>query len=166
MFAPSADERLPADTSSGNPFRAEVPPPADNTLHWVLLGISSLVIVAALTLQVHGDEFVVIPWLNMPLPGSCTFKAYFGLDCPGCGLTRCFISLAHGDIRRAVHFNPVGIAFFMVVAGQIPYRSLQLWRTRRGLTEMHTGWWGYWLMGFILVALLVQWVIRGLLWSW
>ena len=166
MSASPAESSAPTSAGSDSPFRPVAPSSPDTMLHWVLLGVSAAVLALAVTLQIYGEEVVVIPGLNLPLPGTCTFKSMFGLDCPGCGLTRCFISMAHGDIGRAAHFNPVGIAFFVVVASQIPYRSLQLWRTRRGLAEIDTGWWGYWLLGFILVALIVQWVIRGPLWSW
>jgi hypothetical protein len=114
-------------------------------------------------LRVQGEGQVVIPVVSIPLPGTCTFKTYAGIDCPGCGLTRCFVSLAHGQIGRAWHYNPVGILFFAVVASQLPFRALQIWRRRRGLHEVRLGWWGYWLMFGVAIALLVQWVLRGIL---
>lgn len=132
----------------------------DATLHWVFLAISGAVVLLAVILQVRGEERVVIPGVNVPLPGTCTFKEYFGADCPGCGLTRCFVSMAHGRVDRALHFNPVGIAFFVIVAMQIPFRSLQLWRMKCGQSEIGFGWWGYSLLVFVLVALIIQWVIR------
>lgn len=135
----------------------------DTTVHWILLGLSSIVIVLAVILQVHGEELVMIPGINVPLPGTCTFKQYAGADCPGCGLTRCFISMAHGRFDRALHFSPVGIVFFVVVATQIPFRTVQLWRLKRGIEELRFGWWGYSLMGFVLAALIVQWIVRMIL---
>lgn len=38
----------------------------------------------------------------------CFFKYMSHLDCPGCGLTRSFISLSHGQFVDAIHFNVLG----------------------------------------------------------
>ena len=135
----------------------------DTTLHWVFLGISSVVVALALLLQVRGEEQVIVPGVGIPLPGTCTFKQYVGADCPGCGLTRCFVSMAHGRVKRAWHFSPVGIIFFAVVASQIPFRTIQLWRLNRGRGELSLGWWGYSALVLVLIALLVQWGVRMVL---
>lgn len=135
----------------------------DTVLHWVLLGVSSAVVLLALLLQVRGEEQVVVKGIGIPLPGTCTFKQYVGADCPGCGLTRCFVSMGHGQLERAWHFNPVGVAFFAIVASQIPFRTVQLWRLRCGVDEICLGWWGYSMMAIVLAALLVQWIVRMIL---
>ncbi len=42
------------------------------------------------------------------LPGLvCPISANFGLDCPGCGITRAGMSLLRGDIGAAVRWNPL-----------------------------------------------------------
>lgn len=41
----------------------------------------------------------------------CPFKWIFGLPCPGCGLTRAFLSLFMGDIKGAFFYHPL---FWMV----------------------------------------------------
>ena len=135
----------------------------DTVLHWTLLGISSAVVLLAVLLRVEGERRVVVPGLGVPLPGTCTFKQYVGADCPGCGLTRCFVSMGHGQLQRAWHFSPVGVAFFAIVASQIPFRVIQLWRVKRGSPEIRLGWWGYSAMLLIVAALLVQWVVRLIL---
>ncbi|HUG66435.1 MAG TPA: DUF2752 domain-containing protein [Pirellulaceae bacterium] len=135
----------------------------DTVLHWVLLGVSSAVVLLALLLQVRGEEQVVVRGIGIPLPGTCTFKQYVGADCPGCGLTRCFVSMGHGQLERAWHFNPVGVAFFALVASQIPFRTVQLWRLKSGVDEIRLGWWGYSMMAIVLAALLVQWIVRMIL---
>jgi hypothetical protein len=132
----------------------------DTVLHWVLLGISSVVVLLAVLLQVRGEEQVVLPGVGIRLPGTCTFKQYVGADCPGCGLTRCFVSMGHAQLERAWHFNPVGIVFFAIVAIQIPFRTVQLWRLRSGADEIRLGWWGYSTMMIVLAALLIQWIVR------
>lgn len=141
-------------------FAERVRDQPDTLPHWVFLSMSAAVVLLAILLQVHGEEQVVIPVLDVPMPGTCTFKRYVGADCPGCGLTRCFVSMGHGQLDRAWHFNPVGIAFFAIVAFQVPFRSFQLWRLNRGSAEITLGRWGYSMMGIVLVALLVQWAVR------
>jgi hypothetical protein len=132
----------------------------DTLPHWIFLGLSSAVVLLAVLLQVHGEEQVVLPGIGVPLPGTCTFKQYVGADCPGCGLTRCFVSMGHGQLGRAWHFNPVGIAFFAMVAFQIPFRAIQLWRLNSDGAEIRLGWWGYSMMTLVLAALIVQWIVR------
>lgn len=102
---------------------------------WTVLIASSVVIGLALLLSVPGtarEEDVIVPILNRPLPPLCSSKILFDRECPGCGLTRCFISMAHGDFARAWLFNPAGVYFFLLVLAQIPYRTWQLSRLYRG----------------------------------
>ena len=74
----------------------------------------------------------MLPLLNRPLPELCFLRRYTGLACPGCGLTRSFISLARGELAHAWAFNPAGVLWFVACAVQVPYRSVQLWRLARG----------------------------------
>ena len=39
----------------------------------------------------------------------CIFKQLTGVPCPGCGCTRAFFSLLHGDVGRALWYNPLAI---------------------------------------------------------
>lgn len=39
----------------------------------------------------------------------CAVKIFLGIDCPGCGLTRSIAYLTHGQIRRSIDLNPMGI---------------------------------------------------------
>lgn len=168
---PSTQQPSMRDTTSQTPVAnaaaatdtALAGEPTDELLHWILLSLSAAVLVLAVALQVRGEEQVVIPVIDIPVPGTCSFKAYVGVDCPGCGLTRCFVSVAHGQLGRAWHYNPVGIFFFAVVATQLPFRTLQIWRLRQGLSEVRLGWWSYWLLFGVAIALLVQWVLRMIL---
>lgn len=64
------------------------------------------------------------------LPGNlfppCMFKAFTGLHCIGCGLTRALHALVHGDIAGAFAMNPLAI----VVLPLMPLMVLDA----RGLT--------------------------------
>ena len=62
----------------------------------------------------------------------CPLFAMTGFACPGCGLTRAFHSLFHGDIVTALHFNAL-IPIWAVIFGFL-FVSLILTATRgRGL---------------------------------
>lgn len=131
-------------------------------VHWLMLGLAGSVLAAAACLQIRGHSQVIIPWVNVPLPPMCQFQALFGIDCPGCGLTRCFISLAHGDLGGAWRYNPAGMLFFGVVAAQLPYRLVQLWRIRQGLPQFDCNLVAARVLLAFALALLLQWVIRML----
>ena len=65
----------------------------------------------------------VVSYFNPTTAGFfpvCPLYATTGLSCPGCGLTRGFHALFHGDVFGALHFNVllpiyllVGIYFFV-----------------------------------------------------
>ena len=56
-------------------------------------------IVAAL-----GGVFALIVWQRLPF---CPLASIAGIPCPGCGLTRATLALAHGDVHRAVELHPL-----------------------------------------------------------
>jgi hypothetical protein len=41
----------------------------------------------------------------------CPFRALTGLNCPGCGTTRCLHQLVHGEIGNAFKLNPLFMVF-------------------------------------------------------
>lgn len=45
---------------------------------------------------------------------QCPLHATTGLNCPGCGLTRGFHALFHGDILTALHFNLMLPAYALI----------------------------------------------------
>jgi hypothetical protein len=127
--------------------------------HATLFLLSLAVMVLAVVMRVPDEENVAFPVIDAPLPTLCAMRRLAGIDCPGCGLTRCFISLAHGLPGRAWHFNPVGLLLFAVVAAQIPFRAVQLWRIRRGKSEWNASRFNWLLLG-IAAALIGQWIVR------
>lgn len=64
---------------------------------------------------------------------TCFFKATIGIPCPGCGMTRAYIALLHGDIKKAFYFHPLFvipaiIAIIFIVPRFRKYRnSIPLW---------------------------------------
>ncbi|MGI8639896.1 MAG: DUF2752 domain-containing protein [Pyrinomonadaceae bacterium] len=103
----------------------------------------------------------VIGYFNPTTAGFfpvCPLHAITGLNCPGCGLTRGFHALFHGDVLTALHFNallPVYLfigCYFFVSLGLTAVRgrglSLNLFKPRL--------LWGF------LIVLIVFGVVRNL----
>jgi hypothetical protein len=128
--------------------------------HVIWLALCAGALMAAALLSVRGGSQVVLPLVNVPLPELCTMRRVTGIDCPGCGMTRCFISLAHGDVASAWSFNPAGLWFFGIAALQIPFRSLQLWRISRGMPEIRSNRATQFVLIACVVAILLQWGLR------
>jgi hypothetical protein len=132
----------------------------DPSFHMTLLIISTAVILLALVLRVEGERQVLVPLVNLPLPEVCTSQRLFGMDCLGCGLTRSFISIGHGDLLGAWRFNPAGLLGFVMVASQIPYRAFQWIRIKRGRPELQLKFLGQLFLGTFIAMLLIQWMVR------
>lgn len=127
----------------------------------VLVG-SLIVLTLSTLLTVPGEgrvNHVFLPFVHQPLPETCATKSLFGFECPGCGMTRSFISIADGDLVRAWIFNPAGILVFLIVAGQIPFRSYQLWRLWKGRPPVPMPY-SSWLVALVGVVVILQWIIR------
>jgi hypothetical protein len=149
------DGHPPRETLSASPTTRP-----DPLYHTVLLLVSVGVLLAAFVLSIRNESQVVLPLVQIPLPELCAARQLFGLSCPGCGLTRSFISLAHGDIATAWSYNPAGVWLFAILALQIPFRSIQLCRIRSQQTEFTIPWAAQFVLLILAVALLSQWTLR------
>jgi hypothetical protein len=128
--------------------------------HCVILGLSGAVLFLSVILSVRDQTQVLLPVIGQPLPELCMAKRLSGASCPGCGMTRCFISLARGDLAAAWSYNPSGLWFFAILAFQLPYRGIQLWRIRRGQAEWQLGWFVQVAFIILAVAMVGQWLAR------
>ena len=162
------DRVSPPDSYSGNDARRSIAIEATpgsrqasgrRLYHLTILAIASGVLFFSIVLKITEFGTVAAPGLGQ-LPELCTMKRSLEMDCPGCGLTRCFISLAHGRLGDALRFNAAGYLLFAVVLYQLPYRGIQLWYLRRYRTDRcHNAW----------LAVVVVWVLVGALiaqWGW
>lgn len=114
----------------------------------------------AAVMQVGDNRRVYLPGAAEPVPELCALYSRFGIDCPGCGLTRTFIYMAHGQLVSAWHTNPVAILVFLFACLQIPMGVAQvIFRIRNSITEAW-GSWNDWCTAGLLIALLGQWAIR------
>jgi len=166
--AASDEELLAPDVEGEENQQAEVVDAVvayrQETLHHWLLLIGAVVVVAlSAALDVRPEGKVAVPGMEKPLPGICSFRRWSGHPCPGCGLTRSFISIAHGDLAAAWHFNPTGILLFLVLASQIPYRAIQIWRIRTGRSELQWARLAFYLTWVVVITMVLQWIVRLLL---
>lgn len=64
---------------------------------------------------------------------QCPLHAATGLNCPGCGLTRGFHALFHGDVLTALHFN-ILLPFYALIFGYLFLAMLLIAVRGRGLS--------------------------------
>lgn len=78
----------------------------------------------------------------------CVFHLITGLQCPGCGMTRAVISIAHGDIGQAFEYNALSVTLVPVVIIYLCYRGIRY--IRDGREEFRA-----WEIVFLLTGLII-----------
>jgi hypothetical protein len=131
--------------------------PKPSAPHWEMLAVSSMVIVLALLLEVRSDDrvaFLALP--SHPLPETCGCRAILGIPCPGCGLTRSFVHLAHGRWAQSWRAHHLGWLLAGTLLFQFPYRfAALLWPGRQFLGERVPRWFGW----AIIALLIANWML-------
>jgi hypothetical protein len=96
--------------------------------HLSILLLAVLVIAASFVLQVapDGDRVYLHGAPAATLPPLCFMKALGGVPCPGCGLTRSFIYLAHGNPSASWQAHRLGWLLAALALVQVPYRLAEL----------------------------------------
>lgn len=98
--------------------------------HGTLLAVCAASISLAFLLAPGSERVAIAGW---EIPEICLWKNLFGWSCPGCGMTRSWVYLAHGDWMSAFRMNALGPILFLAAAIQIPlsgWRLFRLWRSR------------------------------------
>ncbi|MEI6219564.1 MAG: DUF2752 domain-containing protein [bacterium] len=54
---------------------------------------------------------------HLPAIQLCMFRHWTGLPCPGCGITRAFCAIGHGELRAAWDYNPLSLPFYAAAIG-------------------------------------------------
>lgn len=87
-----------------------------NTSLRVLLCTLAIVVIVSLYVFDPSEYF----W--MP---KCPTKLIFGIDCPGCGLQRAIHALLHGDIVKAINYNPFLVFALPYAITAVSYRYIR-----------------------------------------
>jgi Protein of unknown function (DUF2752) len=101
-----------------------------------MLGIACLVFAASFLLEVEqGTEVALAGMPQLVMPPLCMAREWFGVRCPGCGLTRSFIHLAHGRFESSWQAHRLGWLLAVALLVQIPYRIHVLCKPHRQLVS-------------------------------
>jgi len=147
----SAD--IPLDKPLGSAFvRSEL------VLHWLFFWMAAVVLLLSFLMKSEGGEKAVfLPGSQTPMPETCMTQRLFGIDCPGCGMTRAFIAISSGQFARAWRFNPASFIIYLFVALQIPWHTIQIWRLKNRRHPLVTRW-AYMAPAAMVVVLTVHWL--------
>ena len=91
--------------------------------HVFWLGLSLAVVAASVVLSPDPQTIALFGW---ELPGLCTFRRLFGIDCPGCGLTRSFVYMGHLQPRQALEMHLLGPVLYTLNLAHIPWRLARM----------------------------------------
>lgn len=136
------------------------PRPGRVASHVLILAICALVIVASAALSLRPDSQSLASPLGGELPSLCWSRSLFNVECPGCGMTRAFVAIAHGDFSAAWRYNPASFAWFVAVAWQIPWRMFLIHQARKGREPAWLGAAAATTWTVLIAACLLQWLVR------
>lgn len=68
---------------------------------------------------------------------DCPIRSALGVQCPGCGITRCITALGEGDVLGAMRYNPLVTA---VAVGLVLFCGYGLVAPQRASTMMGQVW--------------------------
>jgi len=95
---------------------------ARQSRHRTMFIIACVVVALSLLFHVREDQRIEFSWFpGLPLPETCWSRSLFGAKCPGCGLTRSLVFLAHGDWRASLAMHRLGIVMALAILAQFPY---------------------------------------------
>ena len=98
----------------------------------------------------------------------CVFKRLTGLPCPGCGMTRSLIDLAHGNLSGALELHPLGLLLFpaLVLLALASLFPLRLREPAARWIESRTAWFNVAGICFGIALLMngagrILWIVLG-----
>ena len=92
------------------------------------------------------------------MPVICPSRLLFGVNCPGCGMTRSVLLTLGGDLRGALGVNPAGpflvialilLAVQLLLAARAPEGSPSVTQRLRPWASLY--------VGVVLSVMLIQW---------
>jgi hypothetical protein len=129
-------------------------------IQFILLSICVTILALAANLEVNPQATEQVALSGWTLPELCQSKRLFQFDCPGCGLTRSFIYMAHGEVPAAFKMHPTGAMLFVAIILAIPFLAINAVWIYRGNRSL-IGELGISMLVLVsTVMLMVQWLIR------
>lgn len=101
------------------------------------------------------------PW-SEDGPILCMVRAWTGVPCPGCGLTRSFCALATGHLGRSFRFHGLGPLLFGALVALVPLLAIEAVRRRR-FAWLHATIASRGLVMTLAAGLVVNWVLHMML---
>lgn len=101
-------------------FAAEKTISPDKSTHWFYLIVILIFLILPFFISYTSDRAGPPKIFSMELPSACLSHEIFNSPCPGCGLTRSFILITHGQIRKSCKLHRLGLLvylFFILLAG-------------------------------------------------
>lgn len=95
---------------------------ASRSTHLTYVGIyvTLLLLPIILSVDAAGER---VRFGSLALPPSCVTKRVFDTNCPGCGLTRSFVAIGNGEIRKAARFHRIGPALYVFMILQLVHHG-------------------------------------------
>lgn len=129
-----------------------------------LLGSLGL-IVGSFMLKPGDDRQVVIRGFDLVLPETCAAYRVFGVNCPGCGLTRSFVAISEGRLSDAWQLNPAGFFIYLFLLTQIPLAGYYWVQNSKGKSKSKTLKrllsWNQMAFFALLLCMICQWIVRS-----
>lgn len=128
---------------------------ADASSHVTYIAIFALLLVGPAFAAFKPETSNRVSVLSISLPPTCMTQLVFGVECPGCGLTRAFVLITHGRFADSLRYHRLGIAlyaFFLYLAAT-HVRLLVRGRRAKPPARIERV-----LPGIVIVLLLANWV--------
>ena len=100
----------------------------DRTVNLAIFLICTGIVAASMILSPTDS---VVSLGSFEIPELCMWRRLTGYGCPGCGMTRSFTYMGHGQIIDAFRLHMAGPLLYTLVAVQVPLRAWRLWKSRR-----------------------------------
>ena len=106
----------------------------------LVLLMATTAISMSFVMTVEDGQKVFLPFTKTPMPEMCGVRSVLGVDCPGCGMSRAFISISNLEIDKALAFNSASLIVYLFVAIQIPWHAMQVFITFHRGGPIDTWW--------------------------
>ncbi|MBP5284325.1 MAG: DUF2752 domain-containing protein [Treponema sp.] len=87
----------------------------------------------------------------------CIIYKFFGVKCPGCGMTRAAVCLGKGDFRSAFSFNALSLTVMPVLVVYLIFRQVKEYKGGKGFSV-----WEYILLVILFVVTVLYTIMRNI----